>query len=177
MTAPQSLAEVRDDSDLIVVGRPIGSQEWVDPQYASPHFLLTFEITDVIEGDPTFNAPGVVQIVATQPLPSGNVSDLDHLLLLVNREQQERKLDLRVDPGDEYLYYLTDGFLSVYANVEGRVVTPEYAAVKRAYGDRMFTTALDGTSFDALVTMVRNAATSTAELSRHTPQHSDLFAC
>ena len=176
MVAPESLEAVADESDLIAIGQAVGAREWDDPHYVEPAFLVTFQISQVLSGEAYYRTPGVIQIVGTYTPPDTTISDIDQLLLLRNREQLERELNLRTDPGDGFLYYLTYGYMSVYANVDGRVVTPEYRAVKRMYGDSIFSTALDGTKFDALVGRVTETSAGAFEPATALAQHG-YFAC
>ncbi len=138
-------------SDLVAVGRRLGVQEWDDPLTESPTFLMTFELTEVLAGEATTQAPNLIQVIADEPMPNANVSDIDHMLLLINRSRYSQ-----VHPGDEYLYYLTDGYPSIFGNIDGKVVTPEYSDLKRAYGDNIYSIPLDGTLFEELVSRVTN---------------------
>ena len=96
---------------------------------------MTVKVSDVIKGTPTLQAPDTIAVeVGVGDAPIGTVADIDHLLLL------------SVLTGDDRVYYPTAGFMSVFANVDGRVVAPEYDAIKRVYHNSIFTTALDGTS-------------------------------
>ncbi len=151
MAAPDSIETVAKWADLIVIARPTGAQPWDDAPYPPPSSLVSLRITEIIKGDPTFQQDGFIQLLATD-LPPANVADIDHLLFL------------NVVTRDERVYYLTDSFPSVFANVEGRVVTPEYDAIRRAYGNKLYPTLLDGTSFDKLVERVRNASGAADEL-------------
>jgi hypothetical protein len=144
MAAPQSIETVAEWSDVVVIGRPVGAATWDESPYGQPHSLITFEVADVLKAPPNAVIPDYVFVLGGE-VPDGSVADVDHLLLLTFIGRHKDVL------------YATDGFLSIFANVNGRVVTPEFAEVKRAYGnDFIFTTALDGTRFDALVERVRN---------------------
>ena len=89
----------------------------------STELVVTLDVTNVIKGEANVRAGDLLQLYATL-LPTAIVSYIDHLLFLnvLNRDQR--------------VYYLTHNFLTVFANVDGPVVTPEYAAVKKVQGDR-----------------------------------------
>jgi hypothetical protein len=146
MVAPDSLEQVAAQADLIVLGRPLGSQPWPNPPYGAPfpQTLVSFQVSEVLKGDSAVSADGIVQIWISADIPRSSVSDLDHLLFLM------RLFD------DDRVFYLGDGYMSVFANVDGRVVTAHYQEVKHTYRSGLFLTALDGSSFDHLVTRVRD---------------------
>jgi hypothetical protein len=167
MAAPESIDEVAEWADLIVVGRATGAQGWPDGPYTGwgPEFLVTVKVSDVIKGTPTLQAPGAIAVeVGVGDAPIGTVADIDHLLLL------------SVLTGDDRVYYPTAGFMSVFANVGGRVVAPEYAAIKRIYHNSIFTTDLDGTSFQGLVQHLRSGSAVHASEQR-VLAHGGYFAC
>jgi hypothetical protein len=151
MVAPQSIEEATSQADVIVIGRLIGAQHWTDPLYAEPESqsVLWVATSQVLKGNPKFQEPGVIAINILGEPPDETVADLDHLLLLAELS------------ADDPVYYLRDGYMSIYANVDGKVVTPEYAEIKRLYRHSMFATALDGTPFDALVDRVSDGPTTT----------------
>lgn len=163
MLAAQSLEEVAESSDLIVVGRPIGTEPWVDSPYETESILINFDVSEVIKGTLTSEVSRVIQL-ASNSIPPVDLSDIDHVLLLSASNR------------DSHVYYPTEGYMSIYANVNGRVVTPEFAAVKQTYGNHLFSTALDGIRFDQLLERVRDAANSSAQQRLQGDQRA-LFAC
>ena len=181
MAAPENVETLGRWADLIVVGRPIGSQNWPDGPYVGfgPETLVSLEISEILKGTPTLQGPNVLALEVQDLRASGagdagrpgTVADIDHLLFL------------NVLDADNRVYYLTAGYMSIFAKVEGQVVTPEYSTIKRTYHDGIFTTALDGRSFEKLIDQVRtdNSADQSPELARlraHGPiVRSGYFAC
>ncbi|MEP7158870.1 MAG: hypothetical protein ABI797_05550 [Chloroflexota bacterium] len=161
MNPPTSLSELAGWSDLIVIGRPISVEPWADPEALPARWTITFEISDVLRGAPD-DAHDVVQVLISEA-PRGDVSDIDHVLILSHHNNSA--------------FYLTGGFMSIYANVDIRVMTPEYDAIKRRYGNHIFSTALDGTRFEKLVERLRDAGISNAQRSWQEPPQRGLFAC
>jgi hypothetical protein len=164
MTNLNSLEDVIGLADLIVTGRPIGTEPWRDSPYATVHTLINFEVDEVLKGTLPDDSSNVVQ-VNVDDVPPTDVSDLEHLLLL-------SRVDLRPN-----VYYATAGYESIYANVDGRVVTPEFAPIKAEYGSKfIFSVALDGMRFDKLLERVHDSAASNAQLSWESPERV-YFAC
>jgi hypothetical protein len=147
MVPPESIEQQVEWSPLIVVGRPISSAPWSGPDGRWEESWIDFEVSDVLKGSlPAGNT--IVVRVQSDGEPKGDISDIDHLLLLWTEE------------GDAS-FYLSGGYMSIYANDDGFVVTPEYAAIRQVYGrDHIFSTALDGMSFEALIARVKRAADS-----------------
>ena len=168
MVPSESLEEDISSAELIVTGRPVGVQAWEDPHQVNPNYLVTIEVTDVLKGEPTYVAPGFIQLIGSGVPSDVIVSDLDHLLLLMPRT--------RYYPADAGFYYLSDGYVSVYADVDGKVVTPERAAIKRIHGNHIVSVALDGTSFDKLLERVRRPPATGSEGAVRIAQHG-YFAC
>jgi hypothetical protein len=144
MVAPESLFELEVQADLIVLGRPLGGQSWDNGPYLPAGALVTVEVTDVLKRLPNFPPPPTVIQLNLDSIPPGTVADIEHLLFL------------RVGTLDNRVYYLSDGYMSIFANVDGQAVIPEYEQTRQTYHNLLFTTHLDGLSFDALVRHVRN---------------------
>lgn len=147
MVPPESIEQQVAWSPVIVVGRPVSSRPWAGPGGQWEETWIDFEVTDVIKGSLPATDSIVVRVLSDGE-PKGDLSDIEHLLLLWTED------------GDRN-FYLSGGYMSVYANVDGHVVTPEFAAIKQVYGrDHIFSTALDGMPFDELIARVKNAADS-----------------
>ena len=82
MVAPQSLEELEARSDLIVVGRPAGAQDWPGAPYPAPNALITFAVTDALKRVPNFPAPPTSIQLYVENIPSGTVADIEHLLFV-----------------------------------------------------------------------------------------------
>jgi hypothetical protein len=163
MAAPESIEMVAGWADLIVMARPTGAQLWEGAPYPEPNSLITLQVSEVLKGAPTYQQGGFIQLYGSD-VPSANVADVDHLLFL------------SVLTRDSRVYYMTDSFTSIYANVDGHVVTAEYAAIKQAYGHHLFPTDLDGTSFDKLVQRVTDAVNGAGDHGTVIAQRG-YFAC
>jgi len=144
--APDTLKELSNWSDLIVIGRPLAAQDWAGPPNSELPALVSFRVSEVLKGSPTYWTPGIIRLGGEQ-LDRGSVADIDHLLML----------GLNKTLGT---YHLTDGFISIYANVDGKVVTPKFAELQGWYGDHILSVPLDGTSFNDLVNRVTNFGTN-----------------
>ena len=162
-------------SDLIATGRPLGVQSWTDP-HGRDKVLLTFQVDQILKGAANAQSPGLIQILADEPLPTSNVADIEHVLFLINRAHLNELVGIGVEPEDAYLYYLTDGYQSIYANVNGHVVAAEYGALKQTGLRDLYSLRLDGTSFDDLVTRIENGP-HVAEASGTVIAQRGYFAC
>lgn len=167
MLAPQDVYDLGYQSDLVVVGRPVGVQEWTDSPYEGPgrQSLITFRVSQTLRRpDVLFPTPPEEIPVWVDGTPPGTVADMDHLLFL------------NMLPGYDNVAYLSHGYMSVFGSVEGRVLTPEYRATKDVYGNQLFTTRLDGTSFDELVNKVKHGE-GVASTERTLVARRGYFAC
>ena len=138
--------------------------------------MLTFQVDQILKGAANAQSPGLIKILADEPLPTTNVADVEHVLFLINRAHLNELVGIGVEPEDTYLYYLTDGYQSIYANVNGHVVAAEYAALKQTDLRDLYSIKLDGTSFDDLVTRIQNGPHVAEVTSTIVAQHG-YFAC
>jgi hypothetical protein len=147
--AAGSLNELVGRSRVVVVGRALGDQLWNGP-YPGPLSLITFEVRQVLKGEPIYRNGRFIQIVGGKP-PDVSVSDIDQLVMLSD------------DGRNDGSYFATEAYTSIFAEVDSLVVTPEHAEMKRLYGDELFSPGLDGTSFDRLVERVTAASTDASQ--------------
>jgi hypothetical protein len=164
MAVSQSLQEAVEGAELIVLGRPTITEPWPDSPFQYSTHLVNVEVSEILKGALPDDASSVIQVLGNYEPPVGNVSDIDHVLLLSHTNR------------DDSVYYLTEGWVGLYANVDGRVVTSNYEAVKARNGNHIFSTGLDGTRFDKLLERIREAANSSAQQRLQTDERA-FFAC
>jgi hypothetical protein len=140
-----SIPDMTRDVDLVVVGTVVATRPLFDGRYLGPAMVTDVAVSSVLKGEPADDAPGRVQVETYGSVPGSSVLPAQQHLLFLSRDDSQRG------------YYLPGLFQNVFANVDGRVVIPLAHEIKRAADGNIFPLELQGTSFDGLVSQVRDA--------------------
>jgi hypothetical protein len=173
----RSLRAMIAETDLIVRGRAISAENALDARYDLNRSVITFEISEVLKGEPRSRTAGTVDLISYDGgrdawRLKSNLPDGEHLLFLMYLPNVES------DPTEDDLYsYYLSSYRSVIRELDGRV------SLLFGQSGTDYLAVLDDMPFDKAVDSVRDAISSAGAgaggSTRADEQdvHQPLFAC
>jgi hypothetical protein len=163
----ESLDQMTTDVDLVIVGRPAYVSTYFDEDWGEDRPLINVAVDDVLKGSLSSDVPNVVKLVdwygtfadtIEAPIPA-----VPTVLFVRNTALREQYINESPQPQDQYTYYLPSDYQNVMPELDGKVFIPYAHRISAWIGANEFPLALEGTSFDKLVSQIRLAAGGTAE--------------